>query len=125
MAADAQSFIDALGRLEADGDPEPLVALFAQDGVCDNVTLTTSFEGREGARTFWTQDRAIFDRIRSEFRNVIVTGDRVALEWTREGSARNGGPVRFEGVSILELHDGHITRFKAYFDPHQVGRQTG
>jgi ketosteroid isomerase-like protein len=75
-AADAQSFIDALGRLEADGDPEQLVALFAQ-------------------------------------------------EWTREGSARNGSPVRFEGVSILELHDGHITRFKAYFDPHQVGRQTG
>ncbi len=124
-AADAQSFIDALGRLEAEGDPEPLVALFAQDSVCDNVTPTTSFKGPEGARTFWKQDRALFDRVRSEFRNVIVIDDRVALEWTREGSARNGSPMRFEGVSVIEVHDGRITRFKAYFDPHQVGRQTG
>jgi hypothetical protein len=68
-AADAQNFIDALGRLEAESDPEPLVALFAQDSVCDNVMPTSSFEGPEG--------------------------------------------------------DGRITRFKAYFDPNQVGRRAG
>jgi ketosteroid isomerase-like protein len=124
-AADAQTFIDALGRLEADGDPEPLVALFAQDSVCDNVTPTTRFEGPEGARTFWSQDRALFHEVRSEFRTVVATDEHIVLEWTREGTARDGGgPVRFDGVSLLELDDGAITRFKAYFDPRQVGRQT-
>lgn len=123
--ADAQTFIDALGRLEADGDPEPLVALFAQDSVCDNVTPTTAFEGPEGARTFWKEDRALFQEVHSEFRTVIATDEHVVLEWTREATARDGGgPVRFEGVSLLELDDRAITRFKAYFDPHQVGRQT-
>jgi ketosteroid isomerase-like protein len=29
----------------------------------------------------------------------------------------------YEGVSILEMADGKITRFHAYFDPHALGLQ--
>jgi steroid delta-isomerase-like uncharacterized protein len=119
----AHTFIEALRRLEADGDADALVELFAEDSECDNVTPSDPYRGKDGAREFWQQDRALFADVKSEFKNVIVRDDRVALEWTRTGSARDGDPIELEGVSLLELEDGRIRRFKAYFDPHQVGRQ--
>lgn len=121
--SDADAFIEALRRLEDDADAEPLVELFADDAVCDNVAAARGLRGRSGARQFWSQDRALFGEVHSEFRNVIVGEDRVALEWTRTGTARDGDPVEFDGVSVLELSDGRIVRFKAYFDPSALGRQ--
>jgi ketosteroid isomerase-like protein len=82
-----------------------------------------ALRGKDGAREFWRQDRALFDEVQSEFKNVIAQDDRVALEWTRTGSARDGNPIEFEGGSLLELEEGRIRRFTAYFDPHEVGRQ--
>ena len=35
-----------------------------------------------------------------------------------------GAPIAYEGVSILEMADGKITRFhRLYFDPHDLGLQ--
>jgi ketosteroid isomerase-like protein len=119
----ADTFQQALARLEADGDAQPLVALFAEDSECDNLTHGSPERGRDGAERFWTQDRSLFASVSSDFRNVIDTGDRIVLEWTRTGTARDGGEVRYDGVSLIELRDGEIARFRAYFDPHEVGRQ--
>lgn len=116
----AQDFIDALGRLEADGDTEPLARLYAPQARCENLTTVHASTGPEGAARFWEQDRALFDVVRSEFRSVVEDDGRAALEWSREGT-RRGRPVRFDGVSVLELEDGRITRFTAYFDPAAVG----
>lgn len=118
-----QSFLDALGRLEADGDVEPIVALFGDDAVLQNVTVAGDFHGQDGARHFWSDDRRVFGEVSSEFRNVIVDGDRAALEWTRRGTSRGGDPIEYPGVSILELAGGRISRFMAYFHPRELGRQ--
>jgi hypothetical protein len=32
-----------------------------------------------------------------------------------------GAPMKYECVSILEMADGKITRFRTYFDPHNLG----
>lgn len=120
-STDAQTFQDALARLEADGDAGPLVDLFAEDGECDNLTHASPERGRDGAHRFWTQDRSQFETVRSDFRNVIDHGDRIVLEWTREGTARDGAAVRYDGVSLIELRDGAISRFCAYFDPREIG----
>ena len=115
----AQTFTDALGRLETDGDAQPIASLFAPDGRCENVVTAHDATGPEGAERFWEQDRALFDDVRSEFRSVVEDDDHVALEWTRKGT-RHGSPVRFDVVSVLELDDGRISRFKAYFDPRAI-----
>ncbi|MBE2318616.1 nuclear transport factor 2 family protein [Solirubrobacter sp. CPCC 204708] len=117
-------FIDALGRLESERDLEPLVELFADDCTLQNVTVGEDHHGKDGARGFWQDDRKLFDEVRSEFRNVIVDGDRAALEWTRHGTARDGGSVEYAGVSVMEFGDGGIARFMAYFHPRELGRQT-
>lgn len=116
-------FIDALGRLEQDREVEPLVALHAEDSDVGNVNAPERFHGPDGARRFWTEYRATFGEMRSEFRNTITTGDRAALEWTTTGTTADGKPVEYEGVSILEVERDTITRFRAYFDPGKLGRQ--
>ena len=118
-----QTFIDALRTLESDGDPEPLVELFADDAELGNVQADRAFHGRDGAREFWTQDRALFGEIASEFRATVAGDGRAALEWTRTGTTRTGDDVSYEGVSLLEFDGDAIARFRAFYDPRALGRQ--
>ena len=120
----AQRFIEALGKLEAGREVEEIVRLFAPDAEVGNVVSPEKFHGPEGAREFWgAKYRDTFGEVRSTFRNVFAAGDRAALEWTTEGTANDGTPVKYDGVSILETDGGRITRFRAYFDAGALGRQ--
>ncbi|MBV9928440.1 MAG: nuclear transport factor 2 family protein [Acidobacteria bacterium] len=120
----AKRFIEALGMLEAGRDLEGIVELFAADAEVGNVVSPEKFSGREGAREFWgAKYRDTFGEVRSTFRNVFAAGGRAALEWTTEGTADDGAPVKYDGVSILEIEGGEIKRFCAYFDAGSLGRQ--
>ncbi|MGH9902674.1 MAG: nuclear transport factor 2 family protein [Pyrinomonadaceae bacterium] len=120
----AKKFIDALGGLEAERDLETITALFAPACEVGNVVSPEKFQGRDGAREFWgAKYRDTFGEVRSTFRNVFATDTRAALEWTTEGTARDGTPVEYDGVSILETDGELITRFRAYFDAGHLGRQ--
>ena len=120
----AKRVIDALGSLEAGRELEPIVQLFASDAEVGNVVSPEKFRGPEGAREFWgAKYRDTFGEVRSTFRNVFAAGDRAALEWTTEGTAQDGTPVRYDGVSVIETDGGRITRFCAYFDAGALGRQ--
>jgi ketosteroid isomerase-like protein len=120
----AKRFIEALGKLEAGRELEEMVRLFAPDAEVGNVVSPEKFHGREGAREFWgAKYRDTFGEVRSTFRNVFAEGDRVVLEWTTEGTASDGTPVKYDGVSIIETDGEQITRFRAYFDAGALGRQ--
>lgn len=119
----AQRFVDALGKLEESGDLEALVALFADDAKVSNVASHREFSGLEGVRQFWRDYKAMLAQVKSTFRNMIESNDRVALEWETQGTAQNGAAVNYEGVSILEWDGDKIRRFYAYFDPGLLGRE--
>jgi ketosteroid isomerase-like protein len=120
----ADRFIEALGRLEAERDLETIVELFAPECEVGNVVSPDKFKGREGAREFWgAKYRDTFGEVRSTFRNVFPNEDGAVLEWTTEGTANDGTPIKYDGVSILEIKGERITRFRAYFDAGQLGRQ--
>jgi ketosteroid isomerase-like protein len=119
----AQRFVDALGKLEESGDLEPLVSLFSGDAQVSNVASRRVFSGLDGARQFWTEYKSMLAQVRSTFRNMIESGDRVALEWETQGTAQNGAAVSYEGVSIIEWDGDRIRRFYAYFDPGLLGRE--
>jgi ketosteroid isomerase-like protein len=120
-------FIDGLHELERTGDPEPLVGTYAEESETSNVASERTFTGKDGARDFWTRYRGSFGEMESEFRNVIVAGDRAALEWTTGGTGPNGDPFRYDGVSVLEMtgegEAAAVTRFRAFFDSAHLGRQ--
>jgi ketosteroid isomerase-like protein len=118
-----QQFIEALRVQERDSDPTAMLGLFMENSEAGNIVSTREFIGVEGVREFWETYRASFGEVDSTFRNVIVGNGRAALEWTTTGTSPAGTPIAYEGVSILEMADGKITRFRAYFDPHDLGRQ--
>ncbi len=119
----AQRFVDALTKLEEHGELEPLLSLFAEDARVSNAASRREFSGLQGARQFWTEYKGTLASVRSTFRNMIESGDRVALEWETQGTAHNGAAVSYEGVSIIEWDGDRIRRFYAYFDPGLLGRE--
>jgi ketosteroid isomerase-like protein len=119
----ADKFIEALHKLEESRDLETITGVFAEDAEVGNIVAPEKFGGRDGAREFWTKYRDTFGEVRSTFRNVIVTDNCAALEWTTEGTTSGGAPIKYEGVSILEIKEEAITRFRAYFDAGDLGRQ--
>ncbi|HVG37913.1 MAG TPA: nuclear transport factor 2 family protein [Pyrinomonadaceae bacterium] len=123
----AQNFIAALGKLEAERDLDTIVALFADDAEIGNIVAPEKFHGPDGAREFWGKYRETFGEMKSTFRNRIIGENRAALEWHTTGTAANGdgddAQIEYEGVSILEIDGDRITRFRAYFNAGDLGRQ--
>jgi limonene-1,2-epoxide hydrolase len=112
----ADEFVEALRKLEEDRGVQALVAVHAEDCDVGNVAVPRTFSGQEGAREFWTGYRNTFE-VNSEFRNVFADdAGLAALEWTTEGTSK-GNTVSYDGMSILEIEDGKVGRFRAYFDP--------
>ncbi|HEX8090039.1 MAG TPA: nuclear transport factor 2 family protein [Blastocatellia bacterium] len=118
-----QRFIEGLARLEESRDSDTLVSVFAEHCGLSNVVTSKEFEGREGAREFWSQYRDTFGDMKSTFRNVIISGSRAALEWHTEGTTAVGASVSYNGVSILEIEGDQVTRFRAYFDDKALSGQ--
>jgi len=119
----ALRFAEALTRLEETGDMDALLMLFGEDAQVSNVVSHRTFHGREGARSFWAEYKGMLRQVKSTFRNMIESGDRVALEWESSGTAHNGAAVDYEGVSIIEWEGEFISRFYAYFDPRLLGQE--
>lgn len=119
----ADKFVEALGKLEASRELEPLVAVFAGNCEVGNIVSPEKFHGRDGARKFWTTYRDTFGDVRSTFRNIFATENRAALEWVTEGTTSGGTAFKYEGVSILEIEGEQVTRFRAYFDAGELGQQ--
>ena len=117
----ATEFMDALGRVEAESDVEPMARLFDEGAELRNPTMPTVQRGREGARRFWQAYRQTFDTIRSDFRVVIEAEEASVLEWVSRGTTADGAEVVYEGVTLIEHPAGRVTRFRAYFDPRALG----
>jgi hypothetical protein len=111
----ADNFVEALRELEEDRDVETLVEIHTENCEVGNVSVPGSFRGHDGLREFWTEYRKTFGEMKSTFRNVFATEERVALEWTTEGTS-DGDSVSYAGVNILEKEGDKVRRFIAYFD---------
>jgi ketosteroid isomerase-like protein len=81
----ADSFVEALRKLEEDRDVEALVEIHTEDCEVGNVSVSQTFRGHDGLREFWTEYRKTFGEMRSTFRNVFATEEGAALEWTTQG----------------------------------------
>jgi ketosteroid isomerase-like protein len=116
----ADKFVEALWKLELDRDVETLVEIHTDDCDVGNVAVPRTFSGHDGLREFWTSYRNTFGDMKSEFRNVFADeAGHAALEWNTTAQA-NGNDISYDGVSLLEIQNGKVTRFRAYFDPRTV-----
>ena len=110
-----ERFIDALHRLHAEADAEPMAALFADDAQLSKLGQGHEERGQDGARKFWRVYRDLFDDIEATFTHTTQGSDSAVLEWTSTGTLHDGGPISYEGVTVLEGEET-ITAFRTYYD---------
>lgn len=123
---DALRFAAALHALEETGDVERMVMLFDERAEVSGPTDRAPHRGQEGARRFWRMYRDSFDEIHSEFEKIVEGRDgTVMLEWTSRGVTVTGAPVTYKGVSVAEIPEGRVTRFRTYFDTRDLAADTG
>jgi ketosteroid isomerase-like protein len=112
----AESFMNALTAAEEGRDPGPLAELFSADAELTNLVRDEPRRGRDGARRFWADYLHAFERIRSRFERVTEADGTAVLEWVSDGTMRDGRPVRYRGVSILQTDGRQVQRFRSYYD---------
>jgi ketosteroid isomerase-like protein len=112
----ADRFAAALRESEERKDPGPVAGLFAPDAELSNLAHPEPRRGADGARQFWQDYLDAFGTVRSEFSSVRQADGWAVLEWASEGTLPAGKPVRYRGVSILELDGDRVRRFRTYYD---------
>jgi ketosteroid isomerase-like protein len=116
MQAMTEQFVAALADLHRNRESGPLVDLFAEDATLSKVGMPHQDEGKQGAREFWQRYRDVFGAIDATFQ-CVTSDDQVAfLEWTSEGTLRDGSDFRYQGVSVLEAEGDLIDAFRTYYD---------
>jgi rubrerythrin/limonene-1,2-epoxide hydrolase len=111
-----QQFIEALRELEEANDVERMVRLFDDSAEISNPMDTSPHRGQDGARRFWRTYRDSFEEIHSDFSNIVESDGTAMLEWNSRGMLRGDRPIDYSGVSVLELQNGKVHRFRTYFD---------
>jgi ketosteroid isomerase-like protein/rubrerythrin len=114
--ASTRNFIEALRALEETNDLERMVSLFDSAAEISNPMEASPLHGQDGARRFWRTYRDSFEQIHSDFSRIVESDDAAMLEWTSKGVLRGDRPIDYSGVSVLELRDGKVRRFRTYFD---------
>lgn len=109
-------FMQTLQQIEETKDVESLVALFADKAELTNLAMSEPLTGKEGARQFWQKYLSVFEQIHSDFTNVIEGDNTVVLEWVSKGTLSTSEPVQYRGVSILEISNDQVDRFRTYYD---------
>jgi ketosteroid isomerase-like protein len=112
----ADRFMSALQRAEQSHDPNPLVELFHDDAELHTLAKEEVAKGRDGAAKFWTDYLKVFEAVKSEFTRVTSDATGAAMEWTADGTLANGKPIRYRGVSVIELDGDRVKAFRTYYD---------
>lgn len=112
----AQKFISALEELERTRDVAPIIELFDEGCILSRISQDRIYRGKHGARQFWTHYLHAFDRVRTEFTNVLEGDRQVALEWKASARLPNGKNIVYEGISVLRIERDRILAFRTYYD---------
>ncbi|MCV2491228.1 nuclear transport factor 2 family protein [Geodermatophilus sp. YIM 151500] len=109
-------FTEALHRIDSDRDVQPMVDLTGDDAELIKLDEHHETTGKDGAKTFWEDYRNVFGELETTFTNSIVGERSAALEWTSEGTLRNGKQFRYRGVTVIEGDDEALTGVRTYYD---------
>ncbi len=102
-------------------DPDAWADLFAEDAVAEDPVGQPPHVGKGAIRAFLASIVDQFTTIGLTENFTAIAGRSAAVKWTGEGVGKNGRPVKFEGIDVLNVgDDGKIESTKAYWDPGPV-----
>jgi steroid delta-isomerase-like uncharacterized protein len=128
-----EGVLDELAAAWSSGDAERLAALFAEDGVLEDIPLGARVQGPDGVRAFVAPLMAAAPDFVLELTARVVSGGSAASEWRMTGTHAGDLPgmprtdKRFDvrGASILELDGEKIKRCSDFWDMADFRRQLG
>jgi steroid delta-isomerase-like uncharacterized protein len=117
IAAQEDALLASWAAAWSSGDPAQVIAVFAVDGVYEDVPTSAVLQGTAEiaawAAGYFASVRDITQSVEAWV--AIPTG--VLVQWLVEAThAGSGHPVSFRGASILELAEDRIAREIAYYD---------
>ncbi len=116
------------------GDPEDVLALFADDCIFEDVTFGVVAHGKEELRAFANRAFAAVPDFSYGLQSSFATTKWAVIEWVMSGTHRGDFPgipatgERFSAVrgsTILELEAGKIRRESDYWDAATFMKQVG
>ncbi len=102
MKAAAQRWANVWQSAWEAGDPEAIVALYAEDAFFSSEPYRASFRGRDGVRAYVAGAFAEEDDVRARFGQPIFTGKRAAVQWWTS-LVEEGRGVTLAGTSVLSF----------------------
>ena len=119
-----EDIVRALFAAWSEHDLARLDALFAADGIYEDVPPQRTYRGSEEIKGFLTAIWAWAPNIEFKVTSVAVAGDRAVAEWVMTGTQTgpigaipaSGEDFSVRGASVLEIRDGKITRNSDYYD---------
>ena len=110
-------------------DVEKTIAIFTPDVLFEDVTFGAANHGSAELHKFAA---SIFDAVpdaKFELVNSSVDRKHGSIEWifsgTDHGLYKTGKRFSVRGVSVIDLHDGRISRELDYYDAASIMRQVG
>jgi steroid delta-isomerase-like uncharacterized protein len=133
LPAQAVSPEDSIGQKYADAwnatDPAKLVALFTPDGYYEDVPFGLKKKGsaelRELHKAFHEQVGGLYVKLLA----THVANGHGTIEWLFGGKDvgvfKTGKPFELQGVSVIEVRNGLISRNLDYYDAATIMKQVG
>jgi uncharacterized protein (TIGR02246 family) len=119
--AEATALFDRRRRAWLSEDLDAYLALWAEDMSFQSPVHAEPLRGRDAFAALVRRSLAMARPLRFEVLQLAVHGDVVLAEWRIAIEAREGGrTIEWWGMSVAEIRDGLIHRWREYWNPADV-----
>jgi uncharacterized protein (TIGR02246 family) len=106
------------------GDADAFANLFAPDG--ELIVPGNRWTGPDAIRQVVVDYSAAYSNVEIEIRQILVEGDRVAVEWTWSETENATGQRHYaEDAILVDFQNGKISRWREYIDTSSGQRDGG
>jgi steroid delta-isomerase len=106
-------------QLVAEGQPDEIAALYADDATVEDPVGGEVHIGRQAIRGFYTNVENV--KAQAEVITLRALGNEAAFHWTLTIDFGNDGGMRIDIISVMTFNeDGEIASMKAYWGPDNI-----
>jgi len=106
------------------GNFDRLISILAEDATYyfpGTTPFSGTIKGKEAIKNFFAQVGKLFPQgIKFEIKNVVGTGNVVAIEWEDRATTAQGKAYENKGVHFIEFEGEKVKALREYLDTEKV-----